>query len=175
MAKYKVDEHYAGVAHKFSEELEALFMEGRAAIPGWLKQKELGYGFQSDLELVAAFDAGGAHLAKSSFGMEILEEWREEREYGKEHDPSYTMATFMEDLGYLEDFTGRNLTQLVRFYLSSRGASSGSWLHTGTWAQEQGTLVAHAFYPPAFREHDSWVWVGDSITLRGYAVGYSEL
>ena len=124
---------------------------------------------------LAAFTIAGKYLQSQDFGKDLLEEWRDERADGKQHDSSYSMADFMEDLGYLENFTGRNLTQLVKYYLSPAAIEDAGWDHMATVESADGKYTAYLFCPISFREHDGIMWYQENATGRGIAIPHDEL
>ncbi len=149
---------------------------GSEPVPvGWIDTEGTDYDFINNPDLVEAFDVGARYLATTDFGKYILEDWRDERASYKEDDKSYSTADFLEDLGYLENYTGRNLLNLMKYYLSSRGIKDGAWLHDATFTSDDGKYRALTFVPLSFREHDGWMWFEEITTNSGFAISHDIL
>ena len=176
--KLTVDTALQRAAEDFSDAtIREVHNGGGMAPASWAYREGLERAFAQDPTVLAVFTAATKHLQTTSFAADLLEEWRDERAYYKKEDPSFTMADFMGEAldGYLERFTGRNLTQLVKYYLSPRAIDDGDWFHAATWTSEDGRYVAYGFTSFSFREHDGFLWFQEVATGRGVAVPHDEL
>jgi len=164
-----------------AEGLGDLFIETQyrndygAAPEGWTFVEGQGYDFPKFTDLLEAFTVGAKYLQSTDFGQSILQEWRDERSSYKQEDRSYSTQDFVDDLGYLENFTGRNLTQLMKYYLSPAGVVDGAWLHGNSWTSEDGVWVARTFVPMSFREYDQFLVLTEVATGRSIAVPHNDL
>lgn len=151
-----------------------LFFTGED-VEGWTPGIYMEEDFASDPKVLEGFTVATKLLQSTDFGQGVLVDWRDEREFIKEVEPGLTTADFVEELGYLEGFTGRNLTQLMKYYLSPRAIVDGAWSHEGCLTSDDGKYLAHFFVPLSFREHDGFLWMEEVATGKGWAVGHDEL
>ncbi len=152
-----------------SEELEGYTLEDNPDAGGILENSEI----------LEAFTAAMKSLQGTDFAKAILEDFRNERadakEFAKEEGDTYLMADFMEDLGYLEGFTGRNLTQLTKYYLSEKSIDDAGWNLMFTVVSDDGDTIAYQFCPVSFREHDGILWFQKVSTGEGVCIPLDTL
>jgi hypothetical protein len=166
-------------AKKFANTiLESFYNSSAEDIEGFsYSEKEIK--IKADPKVLEAFKVGTKYLQGTDFGKEILQDFRDEREdykeMAKEDGLTYLMADYMADIGYLEGFTGRNATQLTKYYLSENAIEDGSWNLMFTMISDDGETVAYHFCPLSFREHDGILWYGKVSTGEGICIPFDTL
>lgn len=144
-----------------------------------LKYNEASIGIKDDPSILEAFKVGTKYLQGADFGKELLQDFRDDREdaqaVAKIQGETYLMEDYMEELGYLEGFTGRNLTQLVKYYLSEKAIDDGSWTLMFTVVSDDGDTIAYSFCPMSFREHDGILWYQKVSTGEGICIPFDDL
>lgn len=166
-------------ANAFGDKLLEAFYSSTAEDIEGFSYSEDEINIKADPNALEAFKVGTKYLQGTDFAKDILEDFRDyrdgEKEYAKEEGRTYLMADFMEDLGYLEGFTGRNATQLTKYYLSENAIDDGSWNLMFSMVSDDGDTVAYHFCPLSFREHDGILWYGKVSTGEGICIPFDTL
>jgi hypothetical protein len=178
--KLTINESLLPEAEKLGDQILESIYDSKNVLTGFtLKEHDAAGGIKEDPSILEAFKVGTKYLQRADFGKEILQDFRDDREdaqqFAKEQGETYLMEDFMEDLGYLEGFTGRNLTQLTKYYLSEKAIDDGSWNLEFTVVSDDGDIIAYSFCPLSFREHDGILWYQKVSTGEGICIPFDML